>query len=141
MNIVDELKQHHDEIRVLFKEVKKESGKYEILKKHLIIHHENEEKYLLDEIKKKPDLRDDSLESIEEHHILDLMLDDLSDFPKDNERWQVKLGILQEFTEHHLEEEEEDLFPDAKEKLSDEELNNLGEKFAEAKNKQLDAWL
>ncbi len=141
MTIVEALKKHHDEIRDLFKEVKKEPKKYEVLKKHLIVHHENEELFLLNKLKEKSDLRDDSLESIEEHHALDLLLDDLDDFPEDHERWMVKLGILQEFTEHHLEEEEEDLFPNADERFTKDEMNELGEKFTQEKEKQLNAWL
>jgi len=141
MNIVEALVKHHDEIRSLFEEVAEEPNKYVALKKHLIIHHENEELYLLNDLKEKNELKGDSLESIEEHHVLDLLLDDLNDFPFDNERWKVKFGILREFTEHHLQEEEEDVFPKAMEKLSDDELKTYGEKFNEVKEQQLNAWL
>ncbi|MFZ0391488.1 MAG: hemerythrin domain-containing protein, partial [Calditrichia bacterium] len=137
MNIFDVIEDHHDELRELFKKVKKDPSQFDKLKKNLRVHHENEEAILLNVLKENDEVRDEALESIEEHRNIEMMLVDLEDFPKDHERWKVKLGILQEFTEHHMEEEEEDLFEDGEDILPEDEQEEMGKKFQERKNEQL----
>lgn len=137
MDIVKALKNHHEELRDLFEKTKNDARHFDELKKSLDVHHVNEEKYLLDIAKKKSHLKDDSLESIEEHHAIVLMLEDLDNFPRDNERWKVKLGVLKEYVDHHLEEEEEDLFPDACKDMNDDELERLGNEYNKTKEEQL----
>jgi hemerythrin-like domain-containing protein len=45
------------------------------------------------------------------------------------ERWKAKAGVLKELVEHHLEEEEEELFPKGRDALSADELTRLAEEF------------
>ncbi len=135
--ITELLTAHHEEIRELLKEAEKDSGKFIVLKKHLDIHHELEEDFFLEFIKSKKDLKDESLESQEEHVVLNLLLIDLEDFPKDNPRWKVKLKVLGEFLNHHLKEEEEDLFPEAEKIMDEKKLVELGKKFRELKDYRL----
>ena len=135
------LTDHHDEMRKLVKEIKKDPSKFIYLKKHLDIHHELEEDLLLRKLHTKKDIKDESLESQEEHVILNQALLDLADFPKDNQRWMVKFKVFNEILDHHLTEEEENLFPEAEKKLDKKELTELGEQFLELKNKRLDAVL
>ncbi len=137
MNIFDALEKDHDEIRELFKKVKENPDEFPKLKKHLEVHHRNEENYLLNEIKKNDEFRDEALESIEEHYVLDFLLLDLGNFPKDDERWQVKLGVLKEVVDHHLNEEEEDLFKDGRDKVDEEKQKKWGEEFQKEKDEQL----
>lgn len=135
--ITEELTDHHEEIRKLMKASEKDNEKFIFLKKHLDIHHELEEDFFLEFLNSKKTIKDESLESQEEHLVLNLLLLDLDDFPKDNPRWKVKLKVFGEFLEHHLSEEEEDLFPEAEEIMSDKKLIELGEKFNELKDKRL----
>lgn len=137
MDIVQALLDHHEELRDLFEKTKKDSRHFDQLKKSLEVHHTNEEKYFLDIAKKKSDLKDESLESIEEHHAIVLLLEDLKNFPKRDERWKVKLNVLKELVDHHLEEEEEELFPKATKDLKKEELERLGEEYVSSKEEQL----
>ncbi len=139
--ITEELTLHHDEMRQIIKEVKKESSKFIILKKHLDVHHELEEDLLLSLLNKKDDIKDDSLESQEEHFVLNILLLDLADFPKDSPRWKVKFGVLTEIINHHLDEEEEDLFPEAEKRLSKEKQVELGQRFAKLKEKRINLML
>jgi hypothetical protein len=139
--ITKELVAHHNEIRNLVKDIKKDAGKFIYLKKHLDIHHELEEDLLLSKLHIKNDMKDESLESQEEHVILNQALLDLADFPKDNERWIVKFKVLEEILDHHLKEEEDDLFPEAEKFLDKKELTALGNQFAELKKQRLSAAL
>ena len=139
--ITEALVDHNNEMRKLVKEIKKDAAKFIYIKKHLDIHHELEEDLLLSKLHTKKDIKDESLESQEEHVILNLALLDLADFPKDNERWMVKFKVFDEILDHHLKEEEEDLFTEAEKKLSKKEQAELGQQFVELKNKRLDAVL
>ncbi|MDD4149233.1 MAG: hypothetical protein PHE33_04330 [Bacteroidales bacterium] len=132
---------HHEEIRKLVKKVKKDNSKFIFLKKHLDVHHELEEDLLLSKLHKIKKIKDESLESQEEHVILNLALLDLMDFPKDNERWMIKFKVFEEILDHHLSEEEEELFPEAEKILSKKQLTDLGAEFEELKELRLSAAL
>lgn len=138
MDIVQSLLKHHEELRDLFDQTKKNAKNFDKLKKSLEVHHKNEEKYLLELSKKKSDLKDESLESIEEHHAIILLLEDLDNFPKDDERWKVKLKVLKELIDHHFEEEEEELFPKTVQYIEAEVLESLGEEYNKTKEEQLE---
>lgn len=139
--ITKALVDHHDEMRKLVNEIKKDATKFIYLKKHLDIHHELEEDLLLSNLNKKKEIKDDSLESQEEHVILNQALLGLSDFPKDNERWMIKFKVFEEILDHHLKEEEETLFPKAEKLLDKEKQSELGLRFVELKNERLSAAL
>lgn len=132
---------HHEEMRKLAKEVQKDSSKFIFLKKHLDVHHELEEDLLLSKLHSIKKIKDESLESQEEHVILNFALLDLADFPKDNERWMVKFKVFEEILDHHLTEEEEELFPDAEKILDKKDQTDLGAKFEELKKQRLSAAL
>ncbi len=136
--ITKALIEHHEEMRKLVAEIKKDSSKFIFLKKHLDVHHELEEDLLLSKLNTKKKIKDESLESQEEHVVLNLLLLDLADFPKDHERWMVKFKVFEEILDHHLKEEEEDLFPDAEKILTKKQQEDLGAEFVELKEHRLD---
>ena len=139
--ITKQLTEHHDEMRKLVKEIKKDASKFILLKKHLDVHHELEEDLLLSHLNDMKGIKDESLESQEEHFVLDILLIDLNDFPKDHPRWMVKFKVFEEILDHHLTEEEEDLFPDAEKKLDKKLLEDMGNQFEELKKIRLSAAL
>lgn len=139
MNIFEVLETHHDKLRNLFEKVLSDPSNFYELSKHLRVHHENEEKILLEVLVDRSDLRGETLESIEEHRVIERMLIDLKDFPMENERWKVKLQILQEFTEHHLEEEEEDLFKGGRKLLTGDQVEEMGNLYERRRDRQLEA--
>nr|WP_319571798.1 hemerythrin domain-containing protein [uncultured Draconibacterium sp.] len=137
ITITQALTQHHNEMRDLIEEIKKDKSKYILLKKHLDIHHELEEDLLLSLLNTNNEVNAESLESKEEHYVLNMLLLDLADFPKDNPRWMIKFKVFVEIVEHHLNEEEEDLFPEAEEHLPASQQKELGEKFLHLKQQRL----
>lgn len=128
-------------MRKLVKEIKKDPSKFIFLKKHLDVHHELEEDLLLSKLHIKKEVKDESLESQEEHFVLNILLLDLADFPKDNSRWMVKFKVFEEILDHHLSEEEEDLFPEAENLLTEEEQIVSGARFMDLKVRRLSAAL
>ena len=135
--ITEALTDHHKEMRKLMSQIAKDPEKFVLLKKHLDVHHELEEDLLLSKLNTMKDIKEESLESQEEHYVLNVLLLDLADFPKDNFRWEVKFKVLEEILNHHLDEEEEDLFPEVEDKLSKKEQEELGRKFISQKKKRL----
>ncbi len=137
MSITRILTDHHETLRDLFKKTEADHRMFPELKKHLRVHHTNEEKFLYDLLEEIKETRKDALEAVGEHHIIELILLELEDFPIDHERWAIKLENLEEYTRHHLQEEEDDIFPEADNVLDADKAQKLGEQFEDVMQKQL----
>jgi hypothetical protein len=61
------------------------------------------------------------------------LLVELEAEPKDTEEWTAKFSVLKENIEHHVEEEEGEMFKKARQALSEEEIETLGEQLQAAK--------
>jgi hypothetical protein len=66
-----------------------------------------------------------------------LIIKDSEGFPREHEHFPIKIEGLGEYTVHHLDEEEAEIFPAARRLLSNEDLTLLGKLFEEAKEKLL----
>mgnify|MGYP000956895444 CR=1 FL=1 len=75
-----------------------------------------------------------TLEALEEHHLVKVLLKELEGMEPTSERYEAKVTVLKDVFEHHVHEEEEQLFPMAQKKLTKTELAELGERL-EAKKK------
>jgi hemerythrin-like domain-containing protein len=73
------------------------------------------------------------LEGIQEHELVSQLLEELDSMNKGTEDWKAKLIVLRENVEHHVEEEENELFEQARQILSDDQAREVGRKFAEQK--------
>jgi hypothetical protein len=69
------------------------------------------------------------LEAYEEHHVVKLVLAELPKVDAAAESFRAKMTVLKELIEHHVEEEEKEMFPDAEKKLGKERLDVLGEEM------------
>jgi hemerythrin-like domain-containing protein len=95
------------------------------LKAHELI----EEKVLYPVLKSHADAKDIVLEGYQEHHVADLVLNELQHLPPSDERWGAKLTVLKENIEHHIEEEEGEMFKTARSILSDAQLEDIGQRM------------
>jgi hypothetical protein len=109
------------------------------LKSELTIHQHVEEAVLYDHLKETAESRPDALEAINEHHIVDTLLEELDDMTKDNDRWTAKLGVLRELVEHHMEEEEGEFFEHAKGVVDDALAARMAEEFRRKKRAGVEA--
>ena len=92
-----------------------------------------EEKVLYPALAQHPQARDIVLEGYEEHHVADLIVAELHGLAKDDEKWSAKFKVLKENIEHHIKEEEGEMFRTARGVLSREELQQLGVRMARMK--------
>ena len=106
------------------------------LKSELDIHAQIEETILYPVLEKADETHDISLEAYEEHKVVKRLLAELAAEPKDAEEWTAKFTVLKENVEHHVEEEEGEMFKKARKILSEEEIEELGARLEEAKGKQ-----
>jgi hypothetical protein len=137
MNIVDALVAHHTTLRQLYQQSESNPEIFEDFIRHLIVHHTMEEKYFYDLLQEISQAQHDALEAVNEHHIIELIIKDSETFPRDHERFPIKVEGLGEYTTHHLDEEEMQIFPMARQFFSNEDLDALGRLFEEAKDKLL----
>jgi len=106
------------------------------LKAELNIHAGIEEKIFYPVLEKAEESRDITLEAFEEHRLVKQLLGELEAEVKDDEKWTAKFTVLKEQIEHHVEEEEGEMFKKARKVLSKEEIEELGARMEKAKGEQ-----
>ncbi|HUF91419.1 MAG TPA: hemerythrin domain-containing protein [Candidatus Limnocylindria bacterium] len=134
MKATDLLKKQHKQVKALFKKVEKTENPRERRQLMEQIAHELEMHTRIEEQIFYPAVRgietkkaeEMIMEALEEHHVVDLVLAELPKVDPAGERFHAKMTVLSELVEHHVEEEEEEMFPMAEKKLGAEELKALG---------------
>jgi hypothetical protein len=104
------------------------------LKGELEIHERIEEEVLYPALRDHPKSKDIALEGYEEHHVVDEILAELEMTPVSDETWGAKFKVAKENLEHHIEEEEGDMFKKARQIFSTDELERMGARMAEIKS-------
>lgn len=121
-------------MRILFeklqeeKDAKKRADGFREAAFLLLDHMQSEETAFYPALGKKAD--HDKLEGIEEHNVMKPLVQQLSLLEPADPAYAAKLEVLAEINEHHMKEEERDMFPRYRKTLSKEELEELGEKVA-----------
>jgi hemerythrin superfamily protein len=80
---------------------------------------------------------DDIDEGLQEHHVADLLMDELRDLSLFNADFKPKMRVLRENVEHHLGEEEDNLLPRAKKLLSRARSSELGSRMEAVKQRAI----
>jgi iron-sulfur cluster repair protein YtfE (RIC family) len=106
------------------------------LKNELDLHARIEEEIFYPALEEAEETREITLEAYEEHRLVKQLLGELEAEPKDAEEWTAKFTVLKENIEHHVEEEEGEMFKKARAVLSDDEAEALGERMEEAKQQE-----
>ena len=96
------------------------------LKTELDIHAAIEEKIFYPVLEKAEESRDITLEAFEEHRLVKQLLAELESGSKDDETWTAKFTVLKENIEHHVEEEEGEMFQMAEDQIPADTLQRLG---------------
>ena len=101
------------------------------------MHAHIEETIFYPAIKQEAETREITLEGFEEHHVIKTLLKELEGQSVETEQWTAKLKVLKENVEHHVEEEEGEMFKGAREVLSKEQIEDLGTRMEAEKKRQL----
>ncbi|MEN3337477.1 MAG: hypothetical protein V7647_1153 [Acidobacteriota bacterium] len=103
------------------------------LTRELNAHELIEEKVLYPALQSHPQAKDIVLEGYQEHHVADLIVQELHGLARSDEQWGPKFKVLKENIEHHIKEEEGEMFRTARGIFSREELQQLGAVMAKMK--------
>ncbi len=143
-NIFDRLKEDHDAHRQLFDKMADAKDDHDRLEKlfdqfkvEVTAHAAAEEETLYATMLARPDLREDAQHSVSEHKEIDDYLEELDELEFNSEEWRQTFDQLKKRYLHHIEEEEEEMFPNAAEELTAEEETRLAEIFAKRKPAEL----
>jgi len=140
MDVLRLLEDEHDEAKSVFKKLEKADGQeasrlWDQLKSMLTLHEEMEETLFYPQLKAEKPTEDLILEAYQEHHVMDLLIDEISALEPADEAWQPKVKVLQENTEHHIEEEEGELFPKVRKIWDTAKRAQVGRQMEEMKER------
>jgi hypothetical protein len=141
MDAISLLKADHDKVKKMLAdgESTTERGEktrtelFEKLKAELAIHERIEEEIFYPALKSHPKAKDIVLEGFEEHHVVDEIMGELGATPVTDETWGAKFLVMKENIEHHIEEEEGEMFKTARQVFDADELEQLGARMLELK--------
>lgn len=143
--IYRELKADHDKQREMLKqlgELQGASGErqslFESFRLELQSHAAAEEEALYSVMLADPELRDDARHSVAEHKEVDDLLGEMMAIEFGSEDWEQKFDHMRHRYEHHIDEEEEDMFPAAEAELDDEVEAKIAATYEERKPKELE---
>ena len=139
MDALEVLKQDHQKVKGLFQEMRKatdQSGRTELFDKigtDLEIHAHIEETIFYPAVERHEELKDMVAEALEEHQEAKDLLDELEQLGSESPDFGSKMQELMEAVEHHVEEEEGELFPKIREVFPEDELERLGQELESTK--------
>ncbi len=128
------LKDDHDKVKKLLEElesttergVKRREELFLTIKRELTVHEIIEEEIFYPTLKQHPKAKDIVLEGYEEHHVVDVLMAELEGLDVTDEAWGAKALVMKENIEHHIEEEEGEMFKQARQVFEASELEELG---------------
>ena len=136
MDIFDALLQSHERQRAICKRLLGAIGEPEErrqalseLKTEMAAHETAEERTFYVPLIEHDETVDAARHGIAEHHEMDEMVEDLERTEPGSSEWLQAVGTLVHKLEHHLEEEEQKFFPQAREVLSRGQQQALGEPY------------
>ncbi len=143
--IYRDLKADHDKQRDMLKQLgdlrgdtKKRKSLFETFRLELQSHAAAEEESLYAVMLGNPELRDDARHSVSEHKEVDDLLGEMMDLDFGSDEWEAKFFHMRHRYEHHIDEEEEEMFPAADEELGDEVEAKMAATYEERKPKELE---
>ena len=145
MDAIAMLKTDHDKVKELLTElesttergVKRRTELFATIKEELTVHEVIEEEIFYPALKAHPKAKDIVLEAYEEHHVVDVLMGELSALDVSDETWGAKALVMKENIEHHIQEEEGEMFRQARRVFDAAELRELGDRMAVRKETAL----
>jgi hemerythrin superfamily protein len=142
--IYSTLKKEHKEVKEMFEEIlddKKPSMMvFNQIMEALQPHMSGEEKYFYPAIKKAAESKEENAlivnEAFEEHKWAKALAAEICKMDENDEMWLPKVKVLSDMIEHHIEEEEGELFKAAKKVLSKDQQEQILGQYLQAKKMQ-----
>ena len=110
--------------------IKSRTELFATIKGELTLHEVIEEEIFYPELKAHPKAEDIVLKAFEEHHVVDVLMGELEALDVSDETWGAKALVMKENIEHHIGEEEGEMFRQARQVFDPAELRALGDRMA-----------
>jgi hemerythrin-like domain-containing protein len=143
MDAIEMLIADHEKVKELFRKYEATGDRAYQQKKRIAeevfaeitVHSTLEEELFYPAVKAETDKQGQELvaESVEEHHVVVMLIEELRALDPKDERYDAKFTVLMENIEHHIGEEEDELFPEAEDLLGDE-IKEFGAQMKERKD-------
>lgn len=143
MDAIALLEKHHEEVMQLLTSLEKsEPGRerkttFQKLQRSLLAHMFIEEETFYPMVVSRLSTGDPIAEGYEEHSGARVSLTRCALALKTDELFQMRIGVLKELISHHVKEERESIFPQARKALTNAERETLGAQLEERFNKAL----
>jgi hemerythrin superfamily protein len=143
MNALDLLTEDHQKVRQLFQQVQQirdndeKKELFDQIDTELAVHAEIEEAIFYPALEEHDELKEMVREAREEHEQVEQLLLEIEDLATEDTDFTPQLAELEETVEHHVAEEEEEMFPKVREIFDKAALEQLGKELASAKGKQM----
>jgi iron-sulfur cluster repair protein YtfE (RIC family) len=143
MDLYQMLIQDHRAVDDLFEKIEK-SGEgasktrqqlFDKLRQELELHTQLEEHIVYPDFKKHSGVKDFIGEALEEHGEVKKMLQQLGRMEPGAADWSARIKDLKEAVQHHVKEEEQEIFPAARKEISKDETDDLARRVQEMKQK------
>ena len=137
MNIFDIIVHDHENVKTIIQKLltsttragKTREQQFMKLRDELSQHMFAEEQLFYPFLMDHADDREPVHEALEEHRSARIVLSDVESTPVEDESWHPKLKVLHEQIDHHIQEEESDIFELAHEFIDEDMAQDLGQKF------------
>jgi len=140
MNAIELLKNDHQEASSLMEQIeladKGDRSAKELftqLKQALTLHTQVEEQVFYPALKSFEETKDMVPEALEEHQEVDELLAEMAALSPGNDEFMDKFTELRDAVEHHVEEEENEMFPKAEKALGESRLQEMGRQMQQMK--------
>ena len=151
-NAITMLKADHANVRRLMRELSDTTSRATKQRERLVAENERELKIhsqLEEEIfypafkaavKGNEEGEDLFYEANEEHHVVDMVLPTLKADPKKSKEFEAKVKVLQDLLDHHIREEETEMFPQARQSMGEARLREIGDEMQARKEILMSEW-
>jgi len=137
------LKKDHEEVKDILGQLqdakgsapKKREALFQKLRVALVPHMKAEESTFYPPLLAKKASREDAMEGVEEHHVSEMVLQELTTLPKGEDQWGAKMAVFKELVEHHIKDEHSKVFKSAEKALSNAEFQTIMKQFEQEKEK------
>lgn len=141
MDVFELIKEAHRKVETLFTEIESTDGSKKLdqyfnqLYKELNVHAQAEELTFYPTMRDHEDLKELVNEAEEEHTEVKVMLEQIKSLDATSSEFKAKISELKDAVQHHVQEEENEVFPKVRQSVNDEELKQLATEFQEAQRK------
>ena len=137
------LETEHRQVKQMLKELvnaEDASEREEIfgrLKPELEAHSHGEEEAFYPLLKEEQESKTTAIEAFVEHHMAEALIQEMDGMQKDDEEWEARAKVLKDVVEHHIEEEESEIWKEARKLLGKEKLTELTPDYMAVKERYL----